>query len=87
MENPWGVPQSRTDNVAYLVVVLVDAVHPEVQDRSDAGQSEGRFRHVGGDDHLSTVKKSAGKKGENTEPRDQGGVCNWLVYACVGILC
>lgn len=41
----------------HLVVVLVDAVHPEVQDRSDAGQSEGRFRHVGGDDHLSTVNR------------------------------
>ena len=36
----------------HLVVVFVDAVHPKVQDGSDAGQSEGRFRHVGGDDHL-----------------------------------
>lgn len=47
-----GKPMGR-----HLVVVLVDAVHPEVQDRSDAGQSEGRFRHVGGDDHLSTVNR------------------------------
>lgn len=71
----------------HLVVVLVDAVHPEVQDRSDAGQSEGRFRHVGGDNHLSRVKNREEKRVKTQNQGIKGGLRNWLVYVCVGILC